>query len=127
GLTKMSEKLDALAVDADGSLLLSTAGGVSVGAIRAYDQDLLRFAPTQTGPNTAGEWSLVLPGLGYRMPKDVQTVWADTAADDLYLYMTFDRTVKVSNDYQIPRGTIMRCRPYYPNADGSYSSCLIDL
>lgn len=125
-LTKKSESLDALAIDADGSLLLSLTGSGAMGGITALDQDIIRFTPTETGPNTTGDWSMVLPGLGYNMPKDTMTLWADTAGDDLYFYMTFDRTVKVSNDYKIPRGTIMRCRPYYPWA-GTYSSCLIDL
>lgn len=126
GLTTQAERLDALAVDADGSLLLSTVGSATIGGFMARDQDLARFTPTQTGPHTVGVWAELLHGLSYDMPKDLLTVWADTAGDDLYFYMTFDRAVQVSNDFDIPRGTVMRCRPYYPWS-GVYSGCLIDL
>jgi hypothetical protein len=50
GLTSNSEDIDAFAMRTDGSLLISTIGGVSVAGVRnSTGGDLLRFVPTSTG------------------------------------------------------------------------------
>ena len=62
GLTTSAEAIDAVTGLADGSLLLSTRGSGSVplgsGSLSFAAEDLLRFAPTSLGTNTAGSWSL---------------------------------------------------------------------
>lgn len=62
GLTTSAEAIDAVTGLADGSLLLSTRGSGSVplgsGSLSFAAEDLLRFAPTSLGTNTAGSWRL---------------------------------------------------------------------
>ena len=62
GLTTSAEAIDAVTGLADGSLLLSTRRSGSVplgsGSLSFAAEDLLRFAPTSLGANTAGSWSL---------------------------------------------------------------------
>ncbi|HRO24797.1 MAG TPA: choice-of-anchor Q domain-containing protein, partial [Promineifilum sp.] len=96
GLTKASEKIDALAIQPNGTLLISTYGTASVpnGAlvIKAQDEDLLAFQPSSTGDNTQGVWSLALdgstiPGLG---KEDIDAVWRDGNSGAYYLTMTTD-------------------------------------
>jgi len=60
GLSTSAEKIDALDW-ADGALLISTGGSLSVpapgGTLKAQDEDLVAFYPTTTGANTAGEFT----------------------------------------------------------------------
>lgn len=73
GLTLVGEDIDALAVDPDGSLLVSTAGKLVVpGVDPALDEDVLRFAPEALGAETAGTWSPYLDGsaLGLASPSE---------------------------------------------------------
>ncbi|MCC6622107.1 MAG: S8 family serine peptidase [Deltaproteobacteria bacterium] len=62
GLTQSGEVLDAVVILADGSLLVSTTGGVSAGGVSGAAQDLLRFVPTTLGASTSGTWSMYLDG-----------------------------------------------------------------
>lgn len=91
GLSQSAEKIDALALKQDGTLLISTYGTAAVpsGAtsLRAQDEDLLAFKPTTVGGNTQGAWSLAfdgsaVPGLGV---EDVTSAWHHPATGDLYL------------------------------------------
>lgn len=96
GLTQAAEKIDALAIRPDGTLLISTYGTAAVpnGAtsIRAQDEDLLAFRPTGLGNNTQGTWSLAfdgstVPGLGV---EDVTAALFDVATNRHYLAVIND-------------------------------------
>jgi hypothetical protein len=54
--------IDALAVLPDGDLLLSFTAAGTIGGISSDDSDILRFAPTSLGGNTAGTWSMYFDG-----------------------------------------------------------------
>ncbi len=62
GLGSNGEDIDALSILADGRILISTVGGVSVPGLSAKDEDLLAFTPTSLGSNTTGSWELYLDG-----------------------------------------------------------------
>ena len=61
-LTSYYEDVDAIAIAADGSLLLSTAGGYAVGGFAGSDADVLKFISTSLGDDTTGEWELYFDG-----------------------------------------------------------------
>jgi hypothetical protein len=62
GLLQASEDVDAIEVDAAGTILVSTEGPVDVPGVAALDEDLLAFAPTSLGDTTAGAFSLYFQG-----------------------------------------------------------------
>ena len=62
GLSGTEENIDALAVLADGRILVSTTGAFSVSGASGQDEDLLAFAPTSLGPTTVGSWSVYFDG-----------------------------------------------------------------
>ncbi len=62
GLTTTNENIDAVAELSDGRILISTSGAVSVTGASGQDEDLIAFAPTSLGDNTAGTWSLYFDG-----------------------------------------------------------------
>ena len=64
GLSGSNENVDAAAVDAAGSIDLSTRGALSVPGLTAADDDVAVFVPTSLGPDTAGSFSpdLLLDG-----------------------------------------------------------------
>jgi hypothetical protein len=80
GLTRPSERIDAVAQGPDGALLISAAGRVAVGrgaeALRAEGSGLLAFQPATLGADTTGAWSLKLDG-AERFGGDVTTAWYD--------------------------------------------------
>ncbi len=58
GLTK---NVNAVAIEANGDILLSLAAGQNVPGVGAVQpQDVLRFTPTSTGPTTAGAFTMAL-------------------------------------------------------------------
>jgi len=62
-LSQNAEDVDAVAVDSDGTLLISCTGSPSVSGLSGLaDEDVIRFTPTSTGAVTAGSWSLVVDG-----------------------------------------------------------------
>jgi len=83
-----NEKIDAMSVMPDGSLLISTTGNPVVpGVTGARDEDLLSFAPTSLGAVTAGSWSLYFDGsdvgLGETSGEDVDAL--DVIRGNIYL------------------------------------------
>lgn len=126
GLTTQGERLDALGMEADGSLLLSTVASFAVPGLTGVDEYTIRFQPTSLGANTVGSWTWVLWGVN---PKDLWALWVDTVSPDPYYYMTFEQPIWVdSGDVRIPNGGILRCRPVYPQGmPFSYSYCLEEL
>jgi hypothetical protein len=90
GLTTNDEDIDAFTVTADGRILISTLGDVSVtGAVSGMDEDLLVFTPTTLGTTTSGTWAQHFDGsdvgLSNTSNEDVNGVWVDTAGK---LYLT---------------------------------------
>lgn len=87
GLTRNGEDIDGIYVLPDGRILITTVGSVRVNGLRARDEDLLLFTPTQLGSNTSGTWQLYFDGSDIGLTQnaeDVSGVWQD-ANDDLYL------------------------------------------
>jgi len=68
GLTNASEDLDAFTVLADGRIVMSTSGTVSVPGLSGASNDLLAFTPSSLGDTTAGTWSVFLRGSSVRIP-----------------------------------------------------------
>lgn len=63
GLTKSGEDLDAVEIEFDGSLLISTRGSVTVpGLAGAQDEDVLRFVPSALGDVTDGTFEFFFDG-----------------------------------------------------------------
>ncbi len=62
GLTTSSEDVDAFETLANGTLVFSTAGAVSVPSVSAGDEDLLVFTPGSLGPTTSGTWGMYFDG-----------------------------------------------------------------
>ena len=58
GFDSTAEKIDAVALLADGRLLISTTGNPSVPGVSARDEDVLVFTPTSLGTNTSGTWAM---------------------------------------------------------------------
>lgn len=94
GLSTSNERIDALAIKPDGTLLISTVGRATVKngntSIIAQDEDMLAFRPTALGANTSGIWNLTLDGfdgslLAGMAAEDVNAAWFDPSTGDLYL------------------------------------------
>jgi hypothetical protein len=60
GLTTSQELVDAAAIDAAGSLDLSTTGRLSAGGFAADDDDVAVFEPTELGEDTEGSFTGLL-------------------------------------------------------------------
>ena len=93
GLAAKPENIDALAVLADGRLLVSTLGNATVGAgataIKGRSHDLLALTLSQTGADSAGQWAMYFDGSDVALtsaPENVDGVWA--AADGTLLLST---------------------------------------
>jgi hypothetical protein len=62
GLTFNAEDIDALEVLPNGHVLLSTTGGIGVTGVSGTDEDVIEFAPTSLGEDTAGVWGFYFDG-----------------------------------------------------------------
>jgi hypothetical protein len=87
------EDIDALAVLADGRLLVSTQGNFKVGAgaqqLTGRPQDLLALTVAQTGADSAGQWALYFDGSDVGLnagDENVDAAWS--AADGALLLGT---------------------------------------
>ncbi len=54
--TSSSEDVNAVSVDSDGNILLSTRGNFSVSGVSGADEDIFVFVPTTLGSNTSGSF-----------------------------------------------------------------------
>lgn len=89
GLTTTSEDIDAISVLADGRIILSTVGNISVPGVSGLDEDLVAFTPSSLGANTSGTWAYYFDGsvvgLNTSSSEDVNGVWIDPVNGDIYL------------------------------------------
>ena len=114
GLSTAAENIDALSIDG-GHLLISTTGNATVTgptgkALRAADEDLLKFTFSSSGASTAGTWAAHFDGSDVGLTReDVDGLWVDAANGDLYLSVldAFNVGGGVSGD----GGTIFVCDP----------------
>jgi hypothetical protein len=88
-LSSNGEDVDAVYVDVNGDLLLSTSGRNSVPGVSGSDEDILRFTPTSLGATTSGTWSMEFDGsdvgLSNSSSEDVWGIWVDIVSGDIYL------------------------------------------
>lgn len=89
GLTTNDEDIDAIDLLADGRIVISTLGNVSVTGASGVDEDLLIFTPTALGATTSGTWAVYFDGsdvaLDTSSNEDVNGVWIDSATSQVYL------------------------------------------
>jgi hypothetical protein len=82
GLTQSAADVDALELLADGRIVISTTGTVSVSGVSARDEDLLAFTPASLGQTTAGTFALYFDGSDVGLgenPEDVDAVSVDAS------------------------------------------------
>lgn len=120
GLSGGSEDIDALFVDHDGNLIVSTAGSYNLGGgTTGRDEDLIIFTPTSLGTATAGSWAQYLDGsdigLASTNDEDIFGTWIED--DDIYLTMRGDFN---ASGVVGQRADIMRCEG---GTTGSASAC----
>ena len=80
GLTASAEDVDAFELLADGRILISTSGNVSVTGVSGDDKDLLEFTPTSTGDVTVGTYAMYFDGSDVGLTQGAEDV--DAAAVD---------------------------------------------
>jgi len=89
GLSTSDEDVDAFTLTADGRLLISTLGNVSVTGVSGADEDLLAFTSTALGSTTSGFWAMYFDGsdvgLSTTSNEDVNGAWVDSAGK---IYLT---------------------------------------
>jgi hypothetical protein len=87
GLTQSAENVDVVEVLADGRILVSTTGAVSVPGVSANDEDLLQFTPASLGATTAGTWALYFDGgdVGLELSGEDAYAAAVNASGTIYL------------------------------------------
>lgn len=99
GLSGSGEKIDALEARADGRVLISTTGALSVpaggGTLKSQDEDLTAFTPAQLGEATTGAWALTFDGTAVPGLKgeDVAGAHMDETTGELYVSITGSFTV----------------------------------
>ena len=88
GLSTTGEKIDALDALADGRLLISTTGALSVPVLgKQQDEDVIAFTPTGVGATTTGSWAAYFDGSTVTglAAEDVNAFWLDETTGDRYL------------------------------------------
>jgi len=88
--------IDGLAVLNDGSLLISTTNGGTIGGVSADDSDILRFVPTSLGSSTAGTWSLYFDGSDVGMTTNGEDI------DAIAVLPTGDLLISTSGNPGLP-------------------------
>lgn len=84
GLDTPGENIVALALLADGSLLISTQGPFDVSGLFGADDDIMQFTPTQLGTTTVGTWSRYFDGSDVDMSDvDISSLWIDPVTGDI--------------------------------------------
>jgi hypothetical protein len=128
GLSTPGEAIDALSIDAAGHLLVSTKGKATVTgpngtALRAADEDLIKFTFGTSGATTSGTWAAYFDGSDVNLTKEnVDALWVDAANGNLYL--------SVANAFNLGTGltggggTIFVCDP---GTLGATTTCMYSI
>jgi subtilisin family serine protease len=120
GLTTDGEDVDAVDVLADGRVLLSTRGAVTVpGAIAGADEDLLAFAPTTLGEITAGSFAMWFDGSDVGLTASTEDVDAVSVEADGTVYLSTLGTFAVAGASG-DGDDVSRCSP---SSIGSTTTC----
>ncbi|MBL8841085.1 MAG: S8 family serine peptidase [Planctomycetes bacterium] len=90
GLDTVDEDIDGLALDGAGNLLISTQGKFSVPGLAGFNEDVVLFAPSALGKDSAGTFSMFLRGqdTDVRLGQNTENVDAidfDLATSTLFL------------------------------------------
>ncbi len=99
GLDTVDEDIDALALDGTGNLLISTQGQFSVPGLSGFNEDVLLFAPTALGKNSAGSISMFLRGqdpdvkLG-QSTENIDAIDFDSATNTMF--------ISTDGNFQVP-------------------------
>lgn len=93
GLTTSGEKLDGIALDKDGDILLSTSGNGNVPGLGAFaDEDVIRLDAGSYGASTTGTWSMFFDGSDVGLGEtDINSLWQSRvliAASTYPLYLS---------------------------------------
>jgi hypothetical protein len=88
GLTTTGEDVDAVEVLTGGTLVVSTLNTVSANGAAGEDEDLLAFAPTSLGPNTAGSFSLYFDGSDVQLTASGEDVDAAAVGSDGRIHLS---------------------------------------
>ena len=125
GLIRNRERIDGLAVLADGSLVISLRGRLRMAdGTRYNDEDLLRFVPTMLGDETRGEWSLYLDGSDIGLGSaggDIRDFWINEVAGDIYFA---NRSGFTLGDQLVTMSDIAVC---HVTSLGDDSACDLDI
>ncbi len=96
GLGGGTESIDAFTVLSDGSLLISTAGQVTVPGVVGSGTDLLKFVPTKLGSATAGTWSMYFRGSAVGLSTTSENIDGVAALSDGRLILSTSGNFQVS-------------------------------
>jgi hypothetical protein len=112
GLTTAGEGIDAIAMTADGRLLISTMGTAKVGDLTAQDEDVLAFTASSWGTNTVGTWALFFDGSTVGLTnggEDVDGLDIDPTTTTLYLSTKGNFTASSLNPLSGDNNDIFTC------------------
>jgi hypothetical protein len=101
GLTQSSEDIDAFAILADGTILVSTTGAFSVtgatgSTLSGNGEDILQFTPITLGTNTAGTWSFYFDGSDVGLSGTAENIDAIGVLPDGRVVLSTTGTVSVT-------------------------------
>jgi hypothetical protein len=88
GLTTNAEDIDGVELLPGGTLLVSTFNTVAANGAAGEDEDLLEFAPTSLGANTAGTFSLYFDGSDVGLTTNAEDVDAAAVGADGRIYLS---------------------------------------
>ncbi len=126
GLTLDGEDIDSVHVLANGDLVISTIGNISVPGVTGKDEDLIRFSPTSLGANTSGTWSMYFDGsdvgLATVNSEDISGTWIDENSGDIFLNTRGE--VTTTDNVSGAGADILRCQP---SSIGTNTNCSFDV
>lgn len=139
-LTTGGEDIDAIAFTPDGKLVISVLTSAVVpgpsGNLKAADEDLLIFTPTQLGNTTAGTWAMYFDGSDVNAKiTDITAAWIEP--DNGYILLALEKKAPLGS-ITVNTYDILRCIPgslgdnttctalnlYWKGANNGFSSSL---
>ncbi|MBK8902097.1 MAG: proprotein convertase P-domain-containing protein [Anaerolineaceae bacterium] len=120
GLSTSSEDIDAVELLADGRIVISTTGNISVTGASGADEDMVAFTPTSLGSTTSGTWAIYFDGsdvaLNTSSSEDINGTWIAPNGDIYLSTLGAFSVTGASGD----GADIFRC---VPGSIGSTTSC----